>query len=398
MKKKSLTTLPPATASSPETLAKAKLALGEKPLTRMEEIEADEKWLREKPKQRAPITQLQKDAWERIADEILKKEAESRRNPSSEDDATELEFSLEECDYETGDELGDEDAPQLSASDNEGVGPKKIIPPWMKPGYDDHADEKIRFQYYAFDSGLRRAGVTMARSLPDHIWDALKEHQALVGPAAIASSQSSWNQSTTANKFTQSVAGDSDDDEGAENKNLGFGFEPAYKTLNATARYVTPENAWVFSEERFQDFIARLMDPDAIALYEKDPDNPLGVAQLFKRALKAWFNLYFFYRTSTSDRGFSEMDGLQVPKGLWKIGPDDTDTAARKMHRKRLLADGIALYGVPPDWKPLDPESITRAKNLWPLFERIRHQVVAHKESATCKKTAGNKSGQNGKK
>ena len=318
---------------------------------------------------------------------------------SGEDDAPEMVYSLESCDYEEGDELGDEeDAAPPAATDGNGNAnpPKKIVPPWMKPGYDNYADKKIKFQYHQFDPGLKREGVTLARHLPDHIFEALRLHQAIVGPAAVASGQSTWGQTTTARKFIESVAGDSDED--AENKNLGFGLEPEYKSINATNREVTPANAWVFSDERMQDFVVRLMEDDKIAIYEKDPDNPVGVAQLFKRALKAWFNLYFFYRIHTSDLGFSEMEGLQVPKGFWDLGTDNTDVAARKMHRKRLLVDGIALYGSPPDWKPLDSESIARAKNLWPLFERIRHQVVKPTGSATSKPAGAKKSGRNGKK
>jgi hypothetical protein len=364
-------------ASSPEALQKARIALGEKPPTRMEEIEADKKFIAEMPKQVRSKAQLEK-YFEEEATKLLKQEEERKRwtpqrESSGEDDAPEMIYSLESCDYEEGDELGEEEAPQASATDNGDTETKKIVPPWMKPGYDNNADEKIRFQYHQFDPGLKRGGTTTARSLPDHIWTAL---QAVVGPMpAEVSSNTPVNFAT----FAQSVAGDSDEEENTGKETLGFHLDRSYRTLNATSREVTPENAWVFSEERLQDFIVRLMDDAKIAIYEKDPDNPTGVAQLFKRALKAWFNLYFFYRVHTSDLSFTEMEGLQVPKGLWTLGADNTDVAARKMHRKRLLRDGIALYGSPPDWKPLDEASIERSKKLWPLFERIRHQVVKPK-------------------
>jgi len=398
MPKKPINTTIP--VASPEALRKAAAALGEKPPTRMEEIEADKKFIAEIPKQIRSKAQLEK-YFEEQATKLLRQEEERKRWTPQESSAgaPEMVYSLESCDYEEGDELGDEEAPQSSATEG-GTGTKKIVPPWMKPGYDNYADEKIRFQYHQFDPGLKREGVTMARSMPDHIWAALKLHQAIVGPAAVASAQSSWNQATTKKKFTESVAGDSDwdPDAGSDNKNTGYGYEPGYKTINATSREVTPENAWVFSGERFEDFIVRLMDDDKIAIYEKDPDNPVGVAQLFKRALKAWFNLYFYYRIHTSDLGFSEMEGLQVPIGLWALGTDNTDVAARKMHRKRLLRDGIALYGAPPDWKPLDTESIARSKKLWVLFERIRHQVVKLTGSTACGKPPDKKNAQKAKK
>ena len=36
----------------------------------------------------------------------------------------------------------------------------------------------------------------------------------------------------------------------------------------------------------------RLIDDKKLKLYEKDPDNLVGVAQLLKRALKAHFNVF----------------------------------------------------------------------------------------------------------
>lgn len=400
MKRKS-SALPTIRAASAEALQKARVALGEKRLTRMEEIEADKKFIAEIPKQIRSKAQLEK-YFEEEASKLLKQEEERKRwipQESSADDTPEMVYSLEECDYEEGDENGnEEDAAPPAVTDGNGNAnpPKNIVSPWMKPGYDNYADEKIRFQYHQFDPGLRREGVTTARSLPDHIFEALKLHQAIVGPAAVALAQSSWNQITTKQKFIESVTGNSDED--ATNKNLGFGFEPGYKSINATSREVTPENAWVFSDERMQDFIVRLMEDDKIAIYEKNPDDALGVANLFKRAIKAYFQLQFFYRIHTSDLGFTEMEGLQVPRGLWKIGPDGTDIAAKKMHRKRLLRDGIALYGAPPDWKPLDAESIARSKKLWDLFERIRHQVIKPTGSTTCRNPPGKKNAQKAKK
>jgi len=391
-KKISPTQVPTASA---EQLQAAKVALGEKPPTLMEKIKDDKKFLAETPKQIKPAGQLAKTIWEQ-ASEMLRQEEEKKSwyTPcESADDTPEIIYCLEDCDYLPGDELGDDDEDATPAGDNG-------TPSTKKKAVDLYPDAKIHFQKYQFDPGLKRGGVTLARSLPDHIFEALKLHQAVVGPAAIASGQSSWNQATTKKKFAESVAGNSDwdPDAGSDNKNLGYGYEPGYKTLNATSREVTPENAWVFSGERFEDFIVRLMDDDKIAIYEKDPDNPVGVAQLFKRALKAWFNLYFYYRIHTSDLGFSEMEGLQVPKGLWALGTDNTDVAARKMHRKRLLRDGIALYGAPPDWKPLDTESIARSKKLWALFERIRHQVVKPMGSDTSKASRRKKSGLKAKK
>lgn len=381
-------------AASPEALQKARVALGEKPATRMEEIEADKKFIAERPKQRTPTEQLKKSVWEQ-ASEMLRQEEEKKRRDTffgsavDDDGASEMIYCLEECDYLPGDELGDEEdldeTPQPTASDNGTTSAKK-------KAVDLYPDAKVHFQTYQFDPGLKRGGTTTARSLPDHIWTAL---QAVVGPMPVSASINTPVSSAT---FAQSVAGKSDKDMNTGKEKLGFHLDRSYRTLNAASREVTPENAWVFSEERLQDFVVRLMDDDKIAIYEKDPDNPTGVAQLFKRAIKAWFNLYFFYRVHTSDLSFSEMEGLQVPKGLWALGADNTDVAARKMHRKRLLVDGIALYGSPPDWKPLDPDSIARSKKFWDLFERIRHQVIKPSASATCRKVPAKKKARNAKK
>lgn len=363
-------------AASAADLQRVQIALGEKPLTPMEKIIADEKWILEPVKQIKSTERLKKTVWQQ-ASELVKQEEEKARwhtpSESDEDDAPRIVYSLENCDYEEGDELDDEEdeAPQPSATNSGSTQEsKKIVPPWLKPGYDHYADEKIHFQYHQFDPGLKREGITMACSLPDHIWTAL---QAITGPLPV---QPSLNRPTSYKEYAQSVIGNSDSETNTGGGKLGFHLERSYKTFNATTRKVTPENAWVFSEERFQDFIIRLIKDDKIALYEKDPDNPLGVTQLFKHALRAWFNLFFFYRVSGSDLAFSEMEGLRVPQGLWTIGSDGTDVAARKMHRKRLLRDGLELYGQPPDWKPLDPNSLKRSQDLWPLFERIRHQVV----------------------
>ena len=281
-KKISPTQVPTASA---EQLQAAKVALGEKPPTPMEKIKDDKKFLAETPKQIKPAGQLAKTIWEQ-ASEMLRQEEEKKSwyTPcESADDTPEIIYCLEDCDYLPGDELGDDDEDATPAGDNG-------TPSTKKKAVDLYPDAKIHFQKYQFDPGLKRGGVTLARSLPDHIFEALKLHQAVVGPAAIASGQSSWGQTTTARKFIESVAGDSDED--AENKNLGFGLEPEYKSTIAVPREPTPQNAWVFSEERYWDFIVRLIDDKKLKLYEKDPDNLVGIAQLFKRALKAHYNLF----------------------------------------------------------------------------------------------------------
>jgi hypothetical protein len=353
-------------AASPADLQRVQIALGEKPLTPMEKIIADKKWILEPVKQIKSTERLNKTVWEQ-ASELVKQQEEKARwhapSESDEDDAPRIVYSLESCDYEEGDELGDEEDQNATAKDNG-------TPPAKKKAVDLYPDAKVHFQYHQFDPGLKREGVTMACSLPDHIWTAL---QAIVGPMPAAPS---LNRPMSYKEYAQSVIGNSDNETNPGKGKLGFHLERSYKTLNASSRKVTPENAWVFSEERFRDFIVRLIKDDKIALYERDPDNPLGVTQLFKHALKAWFNLFFFYRVHGSDLAFSETEGLSVPEGLWCIGADGTDVAARKMHRKRLLRDGLELYGQPPDWKPLDPNSLKRSQHLWPLFERIRHQVV----------------------
>lgn len=137
-------------------------------------------------------------------------------------------------------------------------------------------------------------------------------------------------------------------------------------------REPTERTAWVFDDARFQDFIARRIQDDAIAEFEKNPNiESKQLVKMFASALKAFFNLYIFFKIGISDAGFMDVTDMELrnPRGFW------TSVGSRKMHRCRLLAEGLERYGTPKNPKDVPDANPERTARLWPIFKKIVRRI-----------------------
>jgi hypothetical protein len=162
----------------------------------------------------------------------------------------------------------------------------------------------------------------------------------------------------------------------AQSMSKGFSVEHLSKKFDYlhVPRQPSPQTAWVFDEVRFKDFIVRKIDDKAVAYFEQNPnEDPENESELKKLAhafglsLKAFFNLYHFFRIGYSDKGFMEEPDLKIPRGLW------TSETSRQRHRSRLMEEGAALYGTPDHPVPLQDQE--RTNRLWPVFEKVRKEI-----------------------
>jgi hypothetical protein len=159
-------------------------------------------------------------------------------------------------------------------------------------------------------------------------------------------------------------------------------------------RIPTERTAWVFDDTRFHDFIVRRITDKAVTEFETNPDmRPKEVAKKFASALKAYFNLYHFFRLGKSDKGSMDSGDpdLKIPRGFW------TSAGARTMHRSRLLAEGFERYGSPleksggeedsdvekPEVENVEPgggkevadANPERTHRIWPLFMKVVRRI-----------------------
>ena len=114
-----------------------------------------------------------------------------------------------------------------------------------------------------------------------------------------------------------------------------------------------------------------ISDSDIAEFAEHSEIDSKVLVQKFWRPLKAFFNLYNFFRLGMSDVGF--MDGedpeLKIPRGFW------TNPGSRKMDRSRLLKEGFERYGSPSQPKAVSDANPERTKRIWPIFLKIVRKI-----------------------
>jgi hypothetical protein len=181
-----------------------------------------------------------------------------------------------------------------------------------------------------------------------------------------------------------SVAGSSDRVQSIANvaQSMPKGFSTGVLSTDLDYLFVprepTAETAWVFDEARFHDFIAWKISDEALSEYEKDSKG-IGLVKLFGSALKAYFNLYTFFITGTSDKGFVEdRDAFgPVVHKFW------SSPEARRRARSRLIAEGIGRYGTPSVPKLPDGYGSDRSKKAWKTFKKMKGKVLNLNENVT---------------
>ena len=130
-------------------------------------------------------------------------------------------------------------------------------------------------------------------------------------------------------------------------------------------RQPTTETAWIYNDNRFRFFIVRKISREALAAYERDPTNMMGLPRLFGGAIKAYVNLYNFFRIGQSDQGFLDDPDLAHVR-LW-LTPK-----GRRSHRSRLCQEGLELFGLPPVGKPVpDDYDETHVRLVWPILMKV---------------------------
>jgi hypothetical protein len=182
--------------------------------------------------------------------------------------------------------------------------------------------------------------------------------------------------------------GKGDKDDKSDKGYGGFSVAPLsrrYDFLNVP-RNPIPKTAWVFKDSQFKDFIVRKIEDDAIALYETNPDvtredkdeKPFrALVTAFMPALKAYYNLYRFFRAGMSEKGMIDDPDFKtkMPKGFFYDHP-----AAQQKARDRLLKVGIELYGVDENFENLVDSvlncDVERTKRVWPIFMKVRRKIT----------------------
>jgi hypothetical protein len=272
--------------------------------------DTDKSFLEERPKQIKTKTAA-RDVWAKAAEMLAPKEIPEPEKPNP------TRYSIGDIDAEPG--------------DND---PIVVSPRSRKNG-------RVVFQRYQFRLFPNSDRSSRAnRGLSPHIWEGLKQHA-----------------STKAiNEVAQAMP-----------KAFSVGVPSPKFDFTNVPREPTPETAWVFNDARLRDFIVRKISDTTVSDYEKDPGG-LGLVRLFGSALKAYVNLYTFFYVGMSDKSSMDDPDLAGPIGFW------ASATARRKHRSRLLAEGLELYGIPPEGKPLQDQK--RTKRVWPIFMRVFRRAV----------------------
>lgn len=357
MRKKPSTPAMP--AASPEGLQKAHTALGDRPQTPMERIEADKKFLAEMPKQIRTREQTERYFEEQATKLIKEQEENARRNTlakaAASDDSKEskpkrIYYDLGSIDYH----LGDED-------------------PITKVAGFNVPDSALRFQKCQFDPNFKRSGSGGVKTVK---WT---DEYAL---GTIQVVQSSLNTVVPYSTAAGSMISSQNENQVKQGPAKGLMMMDEYFNFIGEPRKADEESAWIRDDLRFRDFIIRQVEEEDVDWYGENPNAPLeDIAWRFGRSLKTYFGLYHFFRANMSDKEISDAEGVTIPAGLWRKGSDRTDIAARTKDRARMMAAGFELYGCGPVGKALDPDTVTRSLYFWPFFQEIQKEVARCQES-----------------
>jgi hypothetical protein len=321
----------------------------------------DKDWLRERPRQIKPLALREKSFQEQCAALLQEQEEDARREAELKTELKEEEPEAENPDHihydlaKIGYELGDEDPITKTAGFN--------VP-----------DSALRFQRYQFDPRF-------GRSIPAK--NVKWEDKHALGPAVPTSS---WGEIHSYSEAAGSLIASQNDGQAQQQlKQLakqGMMIMDDYFNFVGEPRKADEESAWIYNDLRWRDFIVRQVEPEDVDRYGANPDADLEtIAWWFGRPLKTYFNLYSFFRGGMADKEISDAEGITIPAGMWTIGSDGTDIAARIKDRARMMGEGFKLYGCGLAPKDLDPDTLERSMRLWPFFERVRKEVAPGRKS-----------------